>query len=150
MNPLATLIDAAVRLFGEGVNKTPELDKVSTFVFPEVVSFKTAPKSDTGSVVEGLVILGMAMTTINEPVPEIFNVTDLSVLLPVQLLTVKAVTEHPLILPSVIVEYRLEGKVIFIIALEGILPLDSWNPKLYVADSPISSGLTDDIDNVKL
>ena len=148
--PLATVIVAEVRLFGEGVNNAPELARVSTFVFPDVVSFKTAPNPDTGSVVDGLVILGMVIITINVLVPVIFNVTDLSVLLPVHVFTVYEVTEHPLMLPSVIVEYLSEGKVIFIIALDGIFPLEGWSPKLYVADASISSGLTDEIDNVKL
>ena len=148
--PLATVIVAEVRLFGEGVNNAPELARVSTFVFPDVVSFKTAPNPDTGSVVDGFVILGMVIITINVLVPVIFNVTDLSVLLPVHVFTVYEVTEHPLMLPSVIVEYLSEGKVIFIIALDGIFPLEGWSPKLYVADASISSGLTDEIDNVKL
>lgn len=106
------------------MNNAPELARVSTFVFPDVVSFKTAPNPDTGSVVDGFVILGMVIITINVLVPVIFNVTDLSVLLPVHVFTVYEVTEHPLMLPSVIVEYLSEGKVIFIIALDGIFPLE--------------------------
>jgi hypothetical protein len=74
--------------------------------------------------------------------PESTRVTDLLALLPVQLLTVKGVADHPAIAPLVMDEYREDGKVITILEFAGI-EVDGWNSIVYTAVALISVGLAD-------
>lgn len=83
----------------------------------------------------------MRVTYGNE-LPESTRVIVFVELLPVQLVTVKGKAVHPEYDPVVIVVYLEDGKVIVIVAFDGIF-VDGVNSILYSALADISVGLAD-------
>jgi len=97
-NPVATLIVAAVKDLGVGVNKPTELIKESKSVLVSLF-VSEPPYPETVAVVEGFVIPGIVKVTNENAGPEISRVICFKVPSPIQEFIVKGGAVQPVIAP---------------------------------------------------